>query len=113
MPRADRIIENPYVLFEQDKGSEHSEPIGLETIDQGMWPEGDAALFRKEPPIAHDDVRRVRATACAVLRQAANAADTLLPFETFMRKVHEYFPDKRRCIADREVFLGRAGPQIP
>jgi hypothetical protein len=102
--RADKIIENPYLLFEQDKGSDHSEPIGLETVDQGMWPEGNAALFRKKPPIAHDDHRRVRATACAVLRQAANAGDTLLPFETFMRKVHEYFPDKRRCLADREIF---------
>ncbi|MCC7157108.1 MAG: AAA family ATPase [Bryobacterales bacterium] len=102
--RAEKIIENPYLLFEQDKGSEYSEPIGLETIDQGMWPEGDAALFRKGPPIAHDDRRRVRATACAVLRQAANAGDTLLPFETFVRRVHEYFPEKRRCLADREVF---------
>ena len=102
--RADKIVENPYVLYEQDKGEEKSEPIGLETIDQGMWPEGDAALFRKEPPIAHDDQRRVRATACAVLRDAANAGDTLLPYETFMRQVHERFPDKRRCLADREVF---------
>ena len=101
---ADKIVENPYVLFEQDKGAEYSEPIGLETIDQGMWPEGDAALFRKGPPAAHDDRRRVRATACAVLRKAANAGDTLLPFETFVRAVHEYFPEKRRCLADREVF---------
>jgi len=104
--RADKIIENPYVLFEQDKGSEKSEPIGLETIDHGMWPEGDAALFRKGPPAAHDDRRRVRATACAVLRQAATDGDTLLPFKTFMRNVHEFFPDKRRCLADREVFWG-------
>ena len=101
---ADKIVENPYVLFEQDKGAEYSEPMGLETIDQGMWPEGDAALFRKGPPVSHDDRRRVRATACAVLRQAANAGDTLLPFETFMRGVHECLPEKRRCLADREVF---------
>lgn len=39
--RADKIIENPYVLFEQDKGEENSKPIDLETIDQGMWPEGE------------------------------------------------------------------------
>jgi len=102
--RADKIVENPYVLYEQDKGEEKSEPIGLETIDQGMWPEGNAALFRKDQPVAHNDHRRVRATACAVLRDAANAGDTLLPFETFMRKLHERFPDKRRCLADRDVF---------
>jgi len=46
----------------------------------------------------------VRATAVAVLRQAAVAGDTLLPFETFMRRLHDLFPDKRRCLADREAF---------
>lgn len=102
--RADKIVENPYLLYEQDKGEEKSEPIGLETIDQGMLPEGDAALFLKSAPVAHDDPRRVRATACAVLRDAADAGDTLLPFETLMRRIHERFPDKRRCLADREVF---------
>ncbi len=98
------IIENPYLLFEQDKGERNSEPIGLETIDQGMWPEGDAALFRNDDAIRHNDPRRVRATACAVLREAADAGDTLLPFETFIRRIHEKFPDKRRCLVDREIF---------
>ncbi|MBX4899123.1 AAA family ATPase [Rhizobium bangladeshense] len=102
--RADKIIENPYVLFEQDRGDDVSEPVGLETIDQGMWPEGDAALFRDGEAIAHNDQRRVRAAAVAVLRDAAEAGDTLLPYETFMRRLHERFPDKRRCLADREAF---------
>lgn len=101
--RADKIIENPYVLYEQDKGAEDSKPIDLETIDQGMWPEGNAALFRSGETIVHDDHRRVRATAVAVLREAANSGDTLLPFETFMRRLHDRFPDKRRCLADREA----------
>jgi exodeoxyribonuclease V alpha subunit len=98
------IIDNPYLLYEQDKGDEHSEPIGLETIDQGMWPEGDAALFSSRQRIAHDDRRRVRATAYAVLRDAANAGDTLLPFEAFIPRLHDRFPNKRRCLADREAF---------
>ena len=102
--RAEKIIENPYVLYEQDKGVQNSKPIDLETIDQGMWPEGDAALFRTGDGIAHDDHRRVRATAVAVLREAAAAGDTLLPFETFMRRLHDLFPDKRSCLADREAF---------
>ena len=101
--RPDRIVLNPYLLYEQDKGNHDSESIGLETIDHGMWPEGDAALFRSEEAIAHNDQRRVRATACAVLREAADAGDTILPFDTFMRRVHDRFPDKRRCLADREV----------
>ncbi|MCK5749088.1 MAG: AAA family ATPase, partial [Oricola sp.] len=102
--RPEKIVENPYLLFEQDKGADDSEPIGLETIDQGMWPEGDAALFRSGEAIAHNDPRRVRATAVAVLREAADGGDTLLPFETFMRRLHDRFPDKRRCLADREAF---------
>jgi hypothetical protein len=56
--RPEKIIENPYVLFEQDKGDDNSEPIGLETIDQGMWPEGDAALFRSAEAIVHNDLSR-------------------------------------------------------
>jgi hypothetical protein len=102
--RADKIVENPYLLYEQDKGDENSEPVGLEAIDQGMWPEGDAALFHSGEAIAHNDQRRVRATAVAVLREAAEAGDTLLPFDLFMRSLHERFPDKRRCLADREAF---------
>jgi exodeoxyribonuclease V alpha subunit len=102
--RPEKFIENPYLLFEQDKGSEDSEPVGLETIDQGMWPEGDAALFRNDEAVAHNDHRRVRATAVSVLRQAAEAGDTLLPFDVFIRRVHEHFPQKRRCLADREAF---------
>lgn len=66
------IVKNPYLLLEQDRGGQNSEPIGLEAIDQGMWPEGDAALFRSELPVAHNDRRRVRATAYSVLREAAN-----------------------------------------
>ena len=100
----DRIIGNPYMLCEQDKGDEDSEPIGIEVIDQGMLPEGDAALFRGGEAILHDDARRVRATGYSVLRDAADSGDTLLPFETFMRRVHERFSEKRRCLADREVF---------
>ncbi|MEK6280409.1 MAG: AAA family ATPase [Acidobacteriota bacterium] len=100
------IVKNPYLLFEQDRGSQNSEPIGLETIDQGMWPEGDAALFRSEQPVAHNDRRRVRATAYGVLREAANKdGHTLLPFEAFIKAVHSYFPDKRRCLLDREAIL--------
>jgi hypothetical protein len=102
--RADKIIENPYLLCEQDKGDEVSEPIGLETIDQGMWPEGDAALFRSGEAVVHNDCRRVRATSYAVLRDAAESGDTLLPFETFIRRVLDRFPNKRRCLVDREAF---------
>src|SRR6478752_98538 len=67
-------------------------------------PEGDAALFRRNDAITHNDQRRVRATAVAVLRQAADSGDTLLLFETFMLRLHDRFPGKRQCLADREAF---------
>jgi hypothetical protein len=44
---AGTIVENPYVLFEQDKGTDESEPIGLETIDQRMWPESVRPAARR------------------------------------------------------------------
>jgi len=101
---AANIIKNPYLLFEQDRGGQNSEPIGLEAIDQGMWPEGNAALFRTGQSVAHNDRRRVRATAYAVLREAANDdGHTLLPFEAFIKAVHNRFPDRRRCLVDRET----------
>lgn len=98
------IIQNPYLLFEQDRGDQYSEPIGLETIDQGMWPEGDAALFSSGQRLPHNDPRRIRATAYAVLREAATEGHTLLPFESFISRIHDYFPEKRRCLVDREAF---------
>lgn len=101
--RADVIADNPYVLFEQDKGDGKSEPVGLEVVDQGMRPEGDAALFRTGEPVAPDDRRRVRATMCAVLRQAAEAGDTLLPFPMLVKRVQDLFPERRRCPADAEA----------
>ena len=90
--RSDRIVDNPYLLYEQDKGDEDSEPIGLETIDHGMWPEGDAALFRSEEAIAHNDQRRVRATSCAVLREAADAGD-LGPAHDALHEVGHVLPN--------------------
>jgi len=32
----------PYRLYEQDRGTDVSTPIGLEVIDQGMLPEGES-----------------------------------------------------------------------
>jgi len=97
------IIENPYRLYEQDCGTGESGPIGLEVIDQGMLPEGDAARFRIEAPIARNDQRRVRAVMRAVLRDAADAGDTILPIESLMLRTSAYFPEPRRCAPDLSV----------
>ncbi|WP_181167130.1 AAA family ATPase [Mesorhizobium sp. B2-8-3] len=97
------IIENPYRLYEQDYGTDASAPIGLDVIDQGMRPEGEAARFRTEAPIARNDQRRVRAVMRAVLRDAADAGDSTLPFETLIARSAAYFPEPRRCAPDQAV----------
>lgn len=98
-----QLVENPYVMCELDQGTDESDPIGLETIDHGMIPDGDAAIFvdeRTEP----DDPRRVRAVAGAVLKEAAAAGDTLLPLDEMFTRVREKFHDRRECRPDVEVF---------
>lgn len=97
------IIENPYRLYEQDFGTRTSGPIGLEVIDQGMLPEGEAAQFRTEAPIPRNDRRRVRAVMRAVLRDAADGGDSILPFETLVIRTAAYFPESRRCAPDPSV----------
>lgn len=100
------IIENPYRLYEQDCGTDVSTPIGLEVIDQGMLPEGEAARFRAESPIARNDRRRVRAVMRAVLRDAADGGDSILPFESLITRTAAYFPETRRCAPDPAVAWG-------
>ncbi|WP_114294139.1 AAA family ATPase [Pseudosulfitobacter sp. DSM 107133] len=97
------IIENPYCLYEQDFGTDKSAPVGLEVIDQGMLPEGEAAHFRKNPPLARNDRRRVRAVMRSVLRDAADSGDTILPLETLITRTMAHFPESRRCNPDLEV----------
>lgn len=96
------LVENPYLICELDRGSSDTEVIGLETIDHGMLPNGDAALFVGEP-VESDDPRRVRAVVGAVLKEASAAGDTLLTLEGAFARVRERFPD-RPCRPDAEVF---------
>jgi exodeoxyribonuclease V alpha subunit len=103
------LITNPYVICECDLGTAKSEPVSLDTIDRGMLPEGDAALFiPPEKIVAHDDTRRVRAVAVTVLREASEAGDTVLTFSNLLSSVRERFPDRRACRPDRDVFIAEA-----
>ncbi|MBX3316390.1 MAG: AAA family ATPase [Phycisphaeraceae bacterium] len=98
-----QLVANPYIICELDRGTDESEPIGLEVIDHGMLPDGDAALFvteRTEP----DDPRRVRAVAAAVLTDAGAEGDTLLPLTDLFRRTRERFHDRRECKPDIEIF---------
>jgi hypothetical protein len=97
------LVENAYIIAESDIGAQDSERIGLETIDHGMRPEGDAALFPDDDEVPQDDRRRVRAVAHAVLSDAANDGDTVLTFADLMQRITDRFPDRRVCRPDREV----------
>lgn len=105
----EQIVANPYLLCEQDQGDGESDLIGLETIDRGMKPEGDAAQFlKKEDICTADDRRRVRAAAVAVLQVAAHDGDTLLPFSETIQRINKVFPNHRACRPDRELVSGQA-----
>ncbi|MGK3998919.1 AAA family ATPase [Sorangium sp. So ce1024] len=98
-----QLVENPYLICELDQGTDDSEVIGLETIDHGMLPDGDAALFIEER-VEPDDPRRVRAIAGAVLKEASGAGDTLLTLDDAFARVRDRFHDRRQCRPDVEVF---------
>lgn len=103
------IVANPYLLCEMDQGDGESDLIAIETIDRGMRPEGAAARFIDEDHVcAHDDARRVRGVAVAVLQGAAKNGDTLLPFAEAVNRITKRFPDRRACRPDRDLVLGQA-----
>ena len=102
------LVANPYILSECDLGSADSDPVALETVDHGLRPEGDAAVFPDADEISHDDRRRVRAVGVAILQEAANNGDTVLTFADFLSKIIGRFPEKRACRPDREVVLAEA-----
>ncbi|MGA2329994.1 MAG: AAA family ATPase [Bryobacteraceae bacterium] len=105
----EELCGNPYVICEQDQGDATSERVELETIDRGMRPEGNAALFIKtQDQIPQDDPRRVRAAACAVLSEAAKVGDTLLPFDEALRLISSRFPERRACSPDGDLVITQA-----
>ena len=104
----DALVANPYILSESDLGAVGSDPVSLETIDHGLRPAGNAALFPDDDEVSHDDKRRVRAVGVAVLQEASNNGDTLLALPVFLSRVLERFPEKRACQPDREVVLAEA-----
>jgi len=97
------LTRNPYLICEMDLGTDQSEAVGLDTIDHGMLPDGDAALFT-ESSVAADDERRVRAVAAAVLAEAATEGDTVLPQRELFDRVRKRFSDKRACRPDVDLF---------
>lgn len=105
----EELIANPYIICERDLGTAISDPVSLDTIDRGMFPEGDAALFiPRNKIILQDDTRRVRSVAVTALNEAAEEGDTLLPISGLLDRIRERFPDRRACRPDREIFESEA-----
>lgn len=105
----EQIVANPYLLSEMDQGDGESDVIALDTIDRGMRPEGEAARFvDRDSACSQDDARRVRGVAVAVLKDAAQQGDTLLPFGETMARIAGRFPERRACRPDRDLVVGQS-----
>ena len=48
----DALVANPYILSESDLGAPGSDPVALETIDHGLRPVGNAALFPDDDEVS-------------------------------------------------------------
>lgn len=99
------LTANPYVIAESDLGTLNSPPVAIETIDHGMMPEGDAALFLDEDEVSQDDRRRVRSVAHTILQDAASNGDTVLTVAELLDRITKRFPERRACLPDREVMI--------
>lgn len=81
----DEILHNPYLLAERDLGGGDDAAISLEVIDRGLLPDEALASAPKmdEPSRVESatDRRRVRCGLVMVLRDAADAGDSLLSLE--------------------------------
>ena len=99
----DELVANPYILSESDLGTANSDPVALETVDHGLMPHGDAAVFPDNNEMLHDDRRRVRAVGVEILREAAEEGDTVLTFTDFLKRIRARFPELRACRPDRDI----------
>jgi hypothetical protein len=85
------ILQNPYRLFESDRGRLDSMSIG--TVDRGMFPDSvvQAAVPVPEPSSCAEpiDPRRGRALCISQLDQAASEGHTLLPQSWLIQRVRD------------------------
>jgi len=103
------LLANPYLICELDQGGKKSLAISLDAIDRGMRPEGAAGRFISETETClQDDPRRIRAVALAVLNEAADQGDTLLPVGETLTRVQEHFSESRACRPDPDLVPSQA-----
>lgn len=79
-----KVISNPYVLSEYDKGTRDSDSVTFATVDRSVV--GDTASASN---VSGNDPRRFRAAVVAVLRDAEADGDTLLSIDEVRRGATE------------------------
>ena len=103
------IVENPYQLCEQDRGSKDSSPISFEQIDHGMLPLADVAkTWGERAIISQNDKSRVRALIVDILKTAAKTGDTLLSMNEVLTRIRNRIADERKCNPDSELILSNS-----
>jgi len=106
LAKDEEIVENPYLICEQDIGGKDSASISFEQIDNGMIPQPDAAkTWKNHEGISPHDRRRVRALLVDVLKSAAKSGDTLLSFDDALTRISNRLPDERKCNPDPELIM--------
>lgn len=86
------IIDNPYVISEDDLGDAEHFPIAVETIDNGIFE--DRAIQGENvplPPILVSsplDERRIRALVISILKKSALEGDTLLSINEIVERIN-------------------------
>lgn len=105
-----RLSENPYLAYELDEGGEESEPISLEAVDHGMITEPDRISHpSSESAFDSEAKERVRSIAIAVLENAAEQGDTVIPYEELLKQIESYFPERRSCEIDNLLVRSEQG----
>lgn len=86
-----QILENPYVLYEQDRG--RVDPVAVGTVDRGVFPNRviEERFPGPDPPGSLEpiDPRRVRALASDVLGRAAGEGHSLLPQDWLVSRMRD------------------------
>ena len=85
------LLANPYLLYELDRVA--PDPIGLATVDRGLYPDGSVRERYPIPPPSRledaTDPRRVRAFVVRELEQAAANGHTLQPRAQVVSQIRE------------------------
>ena len=111
-PKDLEIIENPYLLAENDLGAGFEVPVSMTTIDRGLLPDENSGGGEPIPEPSRvsspSDPRRVRCAAVGVLRRAAQNGDSLLSLAETQIQL-EKLDTSRPIVVTTDWLRGHAG----